>query len=39
MAADHPDVVKRLEAIAREQHTPSELFPLPSVDPRPKKKK
>ena len=39
VAADHPDVVKRLEAIAREQHTPSELFPLPSVDPRPKKKK
>ena len=39
VAADHPDVVKRLETVAREQHTPSELFPLPSVDPRPKKKK
>ena len=38
VAAEHPDVVKRLEAIAKEQHTPSALFPLPSVDPRPKKK-
>jgi arylsulfatase len=38
VAADHPDVLRRLETIAKEQHTPSELFPLPSVDPRPKKK-
>jgi arylsulfatase len=38
VAADHAEVVKRLEAIAKEQHTPSELFPLPSVDPTPKKK-
>jgi arylsulfatase A len=37
VAADHPDIVKRLETIAREQHTPSSLFPLPSVDPTPKK--
>jgi arylsulfatase A len=34
VADEHPDVVKRLEAVAREQHTPSDLFPLPSVDPR-----
>jgi arylsulfatase A len=38
VAADHPDVVARLEAIMKEQHTPSTVFPLPSVDPRPKKK-
>ena len=38
VAADRPDVVKQLETIAKEQHTPSEVFPLPSVDPRPKKK-
>jgi arylsulfatase A len=38
VAAEHPDVLKRLEAIAKEQHRPSELFPLPLVDPRPKKK-
>jgi len=38
VAPDHADVLRRLEAIAKEQHTPSELFPLPSVDPRPKNK-
>ena len=38
VAAKHPEVVKRLEAIAKERHTPSGLFPLPSVDLRPKKK-
>lgn len=38
LAAVHPEVLKRLEAIAREQHTRNELFPLPSVDPTPKKK-
>ena len=38
VAAEHPDVVKRLEAIAREQHTPSDIFPLPSVDQKPRKK-
>jgi arylsulfatase len=37
VAADHPDVVARLEAVAREQHTPSRIFPLPSVDALPKK--
>jgi hypothetical protein len=35
--ADHPEVVARLEAVAREQHTPSLIFPLPSVDALPKK--
>jgi len=38
VVTEHPDVVKRLDAIAKEQHTPNELFPLPSVDPRPRKK-
>lgn len=38
VAADHPDVVKRLEGLMREQHVPSALFPLPSVDPPAKKK-
>jgi arylsulfatase len=37
VAADHPDVVARLEAVAREQHTQSKIFPLPSVDAAPKK--
>ena len=32
VAAEHPDVVKQLAVIACEQHTFSELFPLPSVD-------
>jgi arylsulfatase len=38
LAAEHADEVARLKKIMKEQHTPSELFPLPSVDPRPKKK-
>ncbi|HEX3150687.1 MAG TPA: arylsulfatase [Gemmataceae bacterium] len=37
VAADHADVVQKLERIMKEQHTPSALFPLPSVDPKPKK--
>jgi arylsulfatase len=32
VAADQPDVTKRVEALMREQHVRSELFPLPSVD-------
>jgi len=32
-AAEHPDVVARLEQILREQHTPSAVFPLPGIDP------
>ncbi|HET6575880.1 MAG TPA: arylsulfatase [Fimbriiglobus sp.] len=34
VAARNPDVLKRLEAILREQHTPSEAFPLQTVDRR-----
>jgi arylsulfatase A-like enzyme len=32
VSGEHPDEVARLEAIAREQHAPSELFPLPALD-------
>ena len=32
VAAKHPDVVKRLEAILKAQHTPSADFPLPGID-------
>jgi arylsulfatase len=38
VAAEHAELVARLEKIMKDQHSPSELFPLPSVDPRPKKK-
>ncbi len=39
IAAEHPDVVKRLASIMKTEHTPSKVFPLPSVDPPPKKRK
>lgn len=39
VAADNPEVVERLEDIMVKQHIPSTVFPLPSVDPRQKKKK
>lgn len=32
VAAAHPDVLAKLEAILAEQHEPSELFPLPGID-------
>jgi arylsulfatase A len=32
VAAKHPDVVKRLEAVMKEQHTPVADFPLPGID-------
>ena len=32
LAAKHPDVVKRLEAVMKEQHTPSLDFPLQTID-------
>ncbi len=32
VAADHPDVVAKLEALMREQHSPSKDFPLPALD-------
>lgn len=35
VAASHPDVVARMEALMKREHTPSSLFPLPGVDPAP----
>ena len=32
VAAQHPDVVARLSAIAREQHVPSKLWPIAALD-------
>jgi arylsulfatase len=32
VAADHPDLVAKLEAVMAEQHEPSALFPLPGID-------
>jgi arylsulfatase A-like enzyme len=32
VAADHPDLVRRLESVMRKQHAKSGLFPLPGVD-------
>lgn len=32
VAADHPDVVRKLEQLMAEQHVPSELFPLKVLD-------
>jgi arylsulfatase A len=32
VAADHADVVARIERIFREQHTPSATFPIPAID-------
>jgi arylsulfatase A len=32
VSAENPDVLRRLEAVMREQHTPSADFPLPAVD-------
>jgi arylsulfatase len=37
IAAEHPEVVKRLAEVMKREHTPSELFPLQSVDPPAKK--
>lgn len=39
VAAKHPDVVARLERRMKEQHVPSPVFFLPSIDGPPKKKK
>lgn len=39
VAAEHPEVVARLERLMKEQHTPSPTFPLQSIDTPPKKKK
>ena len=32
VAAEHPDIVAKLEKLMREQHVPSEEFPLPALD-------
>lgn len=32
VASEHLDIVERLEAILKREHTPSQLFPLPGVD-------
>ena len=32
IADEHPDVVKRLEAIMQAEHTPSDIFPIPAID-------
>ena len=37
VAAKHPDVVSRLEAVMKEQHAPSKDFPLPAIDAAAKK--
>jgi len=35
VAADHPEIVARIERLMAEQHAPSRLFPLPRIDPKP----
>jgi arylsulfatase A-like enzyme len=32
VAAEHPDIVAKLQKIMREQHTPSSVFPFPALD-------
>ena len=32
VAAEHPEIVGKIERLMREQHTPSQDFPLPGVD-------
>jgi arylsulfatase A-like enzyme len=32
VAAQHPDIVAKIEKIMREQHTPSSVFPFPALD-------
>ena len=32
VASDYPEVVQRVDAFARRQHTPSSLFPIPVLD-------
>ncbi|MBI1311559.1 sulfatase-like hydrolase/transferase [bacterium] len=38
VAAQHPDIVAKLEKMMAENRTPSEDFPLIPIDPRPKRK-
>ena len=35
VAAEHPDVVAKLEKMMQNVRVPSELFPLPGIDPKP----
>jgi arylsulfatase A len=37
VAAGHPDVVARLEAVMAREHQPSPFFPLASIDPTPER--
>jgi arylsulfatase len=37
VAGEQPDVVAAIERIMRAQHTPSQVFPLQTIDPRPAK--
>jgi arylsulfatase len=32
VSAQHPEVVKKLSALAREQHVPSKLWPIRTLD-------
>ncbi len=32
LAEKHPEIVEKLARLMREQHTPSEEFPLPALD-------
>ncbi|MGD9648498.1 MAG: arylsulfatase [Pirellulales bacterium] len=32
VSADHPEVVAKIEKLMRDQHTPSDEFPLPGID-------
>ena len=34
VAADHPDIVAKIDTLMREQHTPSPEFPFPALDRR-----
>ncbi len=33
VAADNPEILKRMEDVLAAQHTPSQLFPIPAIDP------
>jgi arylsulfatase len=32
VAADHPDIIKKMETVMREQHVPSKDFAMPALD-------
>ncbi|HUT14291.1 MAG TPA: arylsulfatase [Thermoguttaceae bacterium] len=38
VADEHPEVVAKLEKLMQQQHTPSEIFPLRPIDPKPSSK-